>query len=121
MRRTIRVPDTACHGKPAATSRRKWIISPGLSLCLGWIFLAFGTTGAAQPEIPVTWYGGAGEVSGSLAVVRAGDVRIVLDCGALYPADGEDPADANERAEPPLPGEAVRADALLLTHAHLDH
>lgn len=80
-----------------------------------------GIAGAARPEIPVTWYSGAGQVSGSLAVVRAADVRIALDCGALYPAEGDERDDPGSQAEQPLPADAVNSDALLLTHAHLDH
>jgi len=60
--------------------------------------------------------GGAGEVGGSCGLVRIGDWRVLIDAGMRPSArPGQDRRPALDRltAEPP--------DAILVTHAHIDH
>jgi len=75
-------------------------------------------------QITVTVYGGAGEVSGSMTVVDFKDTRIMIDCGAYYP-DGEGTYEERQgeadRRNLEMPVDAASVDALILTHAHLDH
>ncbi len=60
--------------------------------------------------------GAAGRVTGSCHLVQAGDFRILLDCG-LVQGSRED-ADLNRE---PFPFEVDRIDAVVLSHAHIDH
>ena len=39
---------------------------------------------AAFGEIAVTFYGGAGQVGGSCALVESGGFRMLVDCGTAY-------------------------------------
>ena len=96
---------------------------------------------AAYGEIAVTFYGGAGQVGGSCALVESGGFRMLVDCGTAY-GDGDDRATTNvqagcvARAPTPLqqgrgglatPGKSAFAfdpatiDCILLPHAHQDH
>ncbi|MGN0335254.1 MAG: MBL fold metallo-hydrolase RNA specificity domain-containing protein [Lachnospiraceae bacterium] len=61
----------------------------------------------------LTFLGAAHEVTGSCTLLETGDRKILVDCGM------EQGADIYENCEIPVaPG---RIDALLLTHAHIDH
>lgn len=75
-------------------------------------------------QVTVSVYGGAGEVSGSMTVVDIKDTRIMIDCGAYYP-DGEGSYEerqkTSDRKNLELPVDAPTIDALIVTHAHLDH
>lgn len=64
----------------------------------------------------VEFYGAAGEVTGSLHRVQVGDVTIALDCGLFQGHRTESNALNRE-----LPQWAIEADALVLSHAHIDH
>lgn len=64
----------------------------------------------------VEFHGAAGEVTGSLHKVQVGDVTIALDCGLVQGHRSE--ADRKNRQ---LPQWAIDADALVLSHAHIDH
>lgn len=64
----------------------------------------------------VTFAGAAREVTGSCHIVRVGDRRIALDCG-LFQGHRSD-ADRSNRTLP-LPVEQL--DAIVLSHAHIDH
>lgn len=66
--------------------------------------------------ITVTPYGAAGEVTGSAYLVRSKRSTVLVDFG-MFQGDKED------EARNVVPGEIHRADidAVLLTHAHLDH
>ncbi len=61
----------------------------------------------------LTFLGAAHEVTGSCALLEACGKRIVIDCGMEQGADTYENADI-----PVFPGEI---DAVLLTHAHIDH
>jgi metallo-beta-lactamase family protein len=64
----------------------------------------------------LTFYGAIEGVTGSLYLLRAGDSRFLLDCGLFQGRRVEE--EANHK---PLPFDASRIDALILSHAHLDH
>lgn len=59
------------------------------------------------------FYGAAHEVTGSCAMLEACGKRLLVDCGM------EQGADTYENCE--LPVSAGEIDAVLLTHAHIDH
>lgn len=64
----------------------------------------------------LTCYGAAGEVTGSCHLLRCGRHRLLLDCG-LFQGSREDEA----RNARPLPFDPASIDAVVLSHAHLDH
>jgi metallo-beta-lactamase family protein len=63
----------------------------------------------------LTFFGAAGEVTGSCTLLDTGKSRILVDCGMFH---GKDAAKKN-RAEFGFDPKSI--DAVLLTHAHLDH
>ena len=60
--------------------------------------------------------GATGQVTGSCHLVQAGDFRILLDCG-LFQGRRQD----QEANREPLPIDLSRIDAIVLSHAHIDH
>lgn len=64
----------------------------------------------------VTFHGAVRTVTGSMHLVDAGDTRMLLDCG-LYQGRRADSRKVNSHF--PFPPAGV--DAVLLSHAHLDH
>ncbi|WP_372014538.1 MBL fold metallo-hydrolase RNA specificity domain-containing protein [Pseudoxanthomonas sp. 10H] len=64
----------------------------------------------------VEFHGAAGEVTGSMHLVEAAGRRILLDCGMLQ---GRRELEAQNAA--PFPFEPAGLDALVLSHAHIDH
>jgi len=66
-------------------------------------------------DAELTFLGAAGNVTGSCTLVRLGDHRVIVDCG-LYQE-----RDLQARNWEPFPVEPRTIDAVLLTHAHLDH
>jgi len=62
------------------------------------------------------FFGAAAEVTGSCHVLHVGGRRVLLDCG-LIQGGREDEA----RNRDPFPFEAADVDAVVLSHAHLDH
>jgi metallo-beta-lactamase family protein len=64
----------------------------------------------------VTFLGGAGTVTGSCYLVEAGDRKILLDCGQ-FQGTRADEARNHDR----LPVAIDRLDAVVLSHAHIDH
>jgi metallo-beta-lactamase family protein len=64
----------------------------------------------------ITFWGAAGTVTGSLHLVETGGKRILLDCG-LYQGRRKE-ADQKNRH---LPFDAASIDAVILSHAHIDH
>jgi len=67
-------------------------------------------------EPSVTFWGGAREVSGSMHLVEAAGRQVLLDCG-LY-LDRRIEADRRNRT---FPFDPYRVDAVVLSHAHIDH
>jgi metallo-beta-lactamase family protein len=68
----------------------------------------------AQPRL--TFAGGAGTVTGSKFLVEAEGVRLLIDCGMFQ---GIKALRLRNWAAPPFDPRSI--DAVLLTHAHLDH
>jgi len=62
------------------------------------------------------FFGAAGEVTGSCHVLRVGRSTLLLDCGLIQ--GGPSP---HERNRAPFPFEPGSVDAVVLTHAHVDH
>lgn len=65
--------------------------------------------------ISLTSYGAANGVTGSCHLLEVGSSKILLDCG-IFQGRGQ-----SERNEPPFPFDPSQIDALLVSHAHLDH
>ncbi|MDL1859829.1 MBL fold metallo-hydrolase [Betaproteobacteria bacterium PRO7] len=64
----------------------------------------------------LTFFGAAGEVTGSCLRVEADDMRLLVDCGMFQ--GGRDAAAKNRVA---YARDLGRLDFVLLTHAHIDH
>lgn len=64
----------------------------------------------------IGFLGAAGEVTGSCYLVQCGAQRVLLDCGLIQGA----PKDA-ARNRLPFDFDPARIDAVVLSHAHLDH
>jgi metallo-beta-lactamase family protein len=62
------------------------------------------------------FFGAAGEVTGSCHIVRAGGRTLLLDCGMIQ--GGRDAPARNRRS---FPFAANDIDAVVLSHAHVDH
>ena len=62
------------------------------------------------------FYGGAGEVTGSCHILTVGGRRLLLDCGMIQGG-----ATPHERNRAPFPFDATQVDAVILSHAHIDH
>jgi metallo-beta-lactamase family protein len=60
--------------------------------------------------------GATGEVTGSCYLLRVGGHRVLLECGQIQ---GDE--DGLERNRQPLPVPAEEIDAVVLSHAHIDH
>ena len=66
-------------------------------------------------QISVEYFGGAGRVSGSCALLNANGSSVIIDCGSFYD-EGNLPSD-NSIMDKKL----ISANAMVLTHAHNDH
>ncbi len=64
----------------------------------------------------IQFLGAAREVTGSCHLVRCGERRLLIDCGLIQGAPADE---ARNRA--PFPFSPGDIDAVVLTHAHLDH
>jgi metallo-beta-lactamase family protein len=64
----------------------------------------------------LTFHGAAGEVTGSCYLLEAAGSRLLLDCG-LIQGDPKDEARNHE----PFPFDPKAIDAVILSHAHIDH
>jgi metallo-beta-lactamase family protein len=62
------------------------------------------------------FFGAAGEVTGSCHILRVGGAQLLLDCGMVQ--GGRDAPARNRQA---FPFEAAGIDAVVLSHAHVDH
>ena len=74
------------------------------------------TSVAHRNSAAVTFFGAAGEVTGSCALVEFAGKRVLIDCGLIQGS----PAD-ELRNQDPLPFDAKSLDAAIVTHAHIDH
>lgn len=64
----------------------------------------------------LTSYGAAGEVTGSCHLVEVGERRVLLDCGLI-----QGRSKAELRNHDPFPFDPASLDAVVLSHAHIDH
>jgi metallo-beta-lactamase family protein len=64
----------------------------------------------------IQFLGAAGTVTGSKHLVNTGDLQVLIDCGLFQGLK-----QWRERNWQPLPIPANEIDAVILTHAHLDH
>ena len=66
--------------------------------------------------LKVSFYGGAGTVTGSNFLIEGTEGKLLVDCGLEQGADF-----CAEEMYAPFPYDARAVDALVVTHAHLDH
>ena len=66
--------------------------------------------------ISITFLGATGTVTGSKYLVTVGERRLLVDCGLFQ---GFKQLRLRNWAPPPVPPSSL--DAILLSHAHLDH
>jgi metallo-beta-lactamase family protein len=71
-------------------------------------------SGVSSPSLTVTFWGAARAVTGSMHLVEAGGKRILLDCGLFRGSHAE-------ARSPGFPFDPHSIDAVILTHAHIDH
>jgi len=64
----------------------------------------------------VTFWGGAGDVTGSKHLVEIGSAKILLDCG-MFQGHRKEARELNSA----LPFDPVTINAVVLSHGHLDH
>lgn len=64
----------------------------------------------------ITFHGAAGQVTGSLHLLEAAGARIALDAGLF-----QGPRAEAQRLNRELPFDPRRLDAVILSHAHIDH
>jgi metallo-beta-lactamase family protein len=74
-------------------------------------------TGAEQyNNMELEFFGAAGEVTGSCHILHVGGRQLLLDCGMIQGG-----RDAPARNRLPFPFQANDIDAVILSHAHIDH
>jgi metallo-beta-lactamase family protein len=66
--------------------------------------------------VKLGFYGAAGEVTGSRHLLEVDGFKVLLDCG-LFQGHRNDAAEKNKN----LPFDPRSLDAVILTHAHIDH
>ena len=66
--------------------------------------------------LDIQFLGAAGEVTGSCHLIRAGNKQILLDCGLIQGTRLDE-----ARNKEPFPFEPGSIDAVILSHAHIDH
>ncbi|NND44181.1 MAG: MBL fold metallo-hydrolase [Xanthomonadales bacterium] len=64
----------------------------------------------------IEFFGAAGEVTGSCHVLRVGGKTVLLDCGLIQGSRSDEARNAD-----PFPFDPAAVDAVVLSHAHLDH
>jgi metallo-beta-lactamase family protein len=64
----------------------------------------------------IEFYGATGEVTGSLHIIRTGQHNILLECGLVQGGRA-----AEEKNADPFPLPVDEIDAVILSHAHIDH
>src|SRR3972149_3390140 len=69
-----------------------------------------------KKNFKITFCGGAGTVTGACYLVEAGDSKILVDCGMIQGSRFSESLNDN-----PFPFDAATIDAVLITHAHIDH
>src|SRR3982751_5475551 len=69
-----------------------------------------------MPRMQLEFFGAAGEVTGSCHILRVAGRSLLLDCGMIQGG-----ADAPARNRLPFPFDVTSIDAVVLSHAHVDH
>ncbi len=64
----------------------------------------------------ISFYGGVGTVTGSKYLIEHNGKKVLVDCGLF-----QGPRELRERNWNPLPFEPSELDAVIITHAHIDH
>ena len=64
----------------------------------------------------IEFFGAAGEITGSCHIVRTSTHTILLDCGMIQGSRS-----ATARNADPFPFDVDEIDAVILSHAHIDH
>ena len=64
----------------------------------------------------LTFFGAAGRVTGSCHILEVGGRTLLLDCGLLQGGRKEEALNRE-----PFPFDVLRLDAVVLSHAHIDH
>ncbi len=67
-------------------------------------------------SLRLSFYGGAGKVTGSNFLIEGARGKVLVDCGIEQGADF-----VEGHIYEPFPYDVTKIDALVLTHAHLDH
>jgi metallo-beta-lactamase family protein len=67
-------------------------------------------------KIKISFFGAAGEVTGSKHLLEAGGKKVLLDCG-MFQGHRQESMDKNRS----LPVRPAELDAVLVSHAHIDH
>lgn len=71
---------------------------------------------ADRAEVRITFHGAAGTVTGSRFLVEHAGRRLLVDCGVFQGLK-----ELRERNWQPFPIDPASIDAVVLTHAHIDH
>ena len=66
--------------------------------------------------LEIHFFGAAQEVTGSCYLLRAGNKKVLIECGLIQGSPEDE-----ERNRAPFPFNPREIDAVILTHAHLDH
>lgn len=66
--------------------------------------------------INIQFFGAAGEVTGSCHMITVGKQRLLLDCGLIQGSHKDE-----DRNRAPFPFDPANIDAVVLSHAHIDH
>ena len=100
-----------------------WIVSmAGWWAVSAWEWGTRPMVPAARPRVchdrrmELTFLGGARTVTGSRYLLDTGRARVLIDCGMFQGSPNE-----TVRNRVPLGFDPATIDAVLLTHAHLDH
>jgi len=67
-------------------------------------------------KVEIEFFGAAGEVTGSCHILRVWGRTVLLDCGLIQGGKKDEARNAD-----PFPFDAASVDAVVLSHAHLDH
>ena len=84
-------------------------------IILSFFFVFFFSFQYLYCEISVQYFGGAGRVSGSNALLKTDEKSVIIDCGSFYD-EGNLKADNSFISK-----QIINADTMVLTHAHMDH
>ena len=70
----------------------------------------------ADKKFSISFYGGAREVTGSCYLLETDSRKLLIDCGMF-----QGHREADEKNHSHFPFDPAAVDAVILSHAHLDH